>query len=102
MIACASLVLLLSCERHKPELQVCAGCRAHAIVVSMWCQAQGSIRRSQSSHHIQTQMALQQPDRLDIYYDVIKPAKVDLDRKIDLAMLVSKGRRTDGLCNTKG
>lgn len=37
-----------------------------------------------------TRMALQQQDWLDIYHDVIRLAKVDLDRKTDLAMLVSQ------------
>lgn len=35
-------------------------------------------------------MALQQRDWLDIYHDVIRLAKLGLDRKIGLAMLVSQ------------
>ncbi|DBA76454.1 TPA: hypothetical protein ACH3X2_008524 [Trebouxia sp. C0005] len=37
-----------------------------------------------------TQMALQQREWLDMYHDVIRLAKIDLDRKIDLAMLVNQ------------
>lgn len=48
----SSLVLLLPSKRYQPELQVCAGCRAHAIVTSTWWQPQGSTRGNQSSHQI--------------------------------------------------